>query len=170
MIPRTAFSDALQPNKADGLLERDTLQGYDEFLSAYPDDPMARRVQAIIAARREAITWRRTYSTDTPDAYWSYLGRYPGGPHAADARRRLAQLSAALTPPPAFAVLDYDVPPRCPMNLNTLIGRCLPSMTRLSNLRRPHPCRTSTCRRPRRISWRWWRRPCPKRFSCRSGT
>ena len=75
---------------------------------------MARRVRAIIAARREAITWRRTYSTDTPDAYWSYLQRYPRGPHAADARRRLAQLSAALAPPPAFAALDYDVPPPPP--------------------------------------------------------
>jgi uncharacterized caspase-like protein len=95
-------------------LERDTLQGYEEFLSAYPDDPMARRVRAMIAARREAITWRRTYTTDTPDAYWSYLGRYPRGPHAADARRRLAQLSAALAPPSAFAVLDYDVPPPPP--------------------------------------------------------
>ena len=102
------------PNAYLAALERDSLQGYEDFLSAYPDDPMARRVRAIIAARREAITWRRTYSTDTPDAYWSYLHRYPRGPHAADARRRLAQLSAALAPPPAFAALDYDVPPPPP--------------------------------------------------------
>ena len=43
---------------------------------------MAKRVRAIVAARREAITWRRTYLADTPDAYWSYLRRYPQGPHA----------------------------------------------------------------------------------------
>ncbi len=42
-------------------LERDTLQGYEDFLAAYPGDPLARRVRAIVAARREAITWLRTY-------------------------------------------------------------------------------------------------------------
>ena len=95
-------------------LERDTLQGYDDFLAAYPSDPLAKRVRAIVAARREAITWRRTYRADTPQAYWSYLRRYPRGPHAADARRRLAILTAPLEPPPAFAVIDYDVPPPPP--------------------------------------------------------
>ena len=89
-------------------LERDTLDGYSEFLAAYADDPMAKRVRAIVAARREAITWRRTRLVDTPPAYWSYLRRYPQGPHAADARRRLAFLAAALEPPPSFAVLAYD--------------------------------------------------------------
>src|SRR6266508_4517104 len=95
-------------------LERDTLQGYLDFLAAYPNDPMAKRVRAIIAARREAITWRRTRIVDTPDAYWSYLRRYPNGAHAADARRRLAFLAAAFEPPPSFAVIEYDVPPPPP--------------------------------------------------------
>src|SRR5262245_17423515 len=76
-------------------LQRDSLQGYEEFLDAYPDDPMARRVRALIAARREAITWRSTYAADTANAYWSYLRRYPHGPHAPDCRRRLADLAAA---------------------------------------------------------------------------
>jgi uncharacterized caspase-like protein len=96
------------------VLERDTLQGYEDFLGAYPDDPMAKRVRAIAAARREAITWRRTYRADTPNAYWSYLQRYPRGPHAADARRRLTILTAPLEPPPTFDVIDYDVPPPPP--------------------------------------------------------
>jgi uncharacterized caspase-like protein len=95
-------------------LERDTLQGYEDFLAAYASDPLAKRVRAIVAARREAITWRRSYRTDTPNAYWSYLRRYPHGPHAADARRRLAILTAPLEPPPAFEVIDYDVPPPPP--------------------------------------------------------
>jgi uncharacterized caspase-like protein len=95
-------------------LARDTLEAYEEFLAAYPDDPMARRVRAIIAARREAVTWRRSYAADTPDAYWSYLRRYPHGPHAADARRRLALRAMALEPPPSFAEIDYDVPPPPP--------------------------------------------------------
>ncbi len=95
-------------------LTRDTLPGYEDFLAAYPGDPLARRVRAIVAARREAITWRRSYLADTPDAYWSYLQRYPNGPHAWDARRRLAFLSAALEPPPTFAMIDYDLPPPPP--------------------------------------------------------
>src|ERR1700724_3051010 len=95
-------------------LERDTMQGYEDFLAAYPGDPLARRVRAIAAARREAITWLRSYRADTPQAYWSYLRRYPRGPHAGDARRRLAILTAPLEPPPSFAVMDYDVPPPPP--------------------------------------------------------
>ncbi|MCC8944921.1 caspase family protein, partial [Bradyrhizobium sp. Arg62] len=95
-------------------LERDTLQGYEDYLQAYPNDPLAKRVRAIVAARREAITWRRTYNADSTDAYWSYLRRYPRGPHAYDCRRRLAYLSAALEPPAQFTVHDYDVPPPPP--------------------------------------------------------
>src|SRR5215470_7805481 len=95
-------------------LERDTLDGYSEFLTAYPDDPMAARVRAIAAARREALTWRRTRVVDTPPAYWSYLRRYPEGPHAADAHRRLAFLAAAFEPPPSFAAIAYDLPPPPP--------------------------------------------------------
>src|ERR1700726_3319628 len=95
-------------------LDRDNLQDYENFLRAYPNDPMARRVQAIVAARREAITWRRSRSVDTPAAYWSYLRRYPRGFHANDARRRLAYLTAAFEPPPRFTVIDYDVPPPPP--------------------------------------------------------
>jgi len=85
-------------------LERDTLEGYEEFVAAYPNDPMAKRVRAIIAARREAITWRQTYATNKPEAFWSYLNRYPDGPHAADARRRLADRGFASEPPARSAV------------------------------------------------------------------
>ncbi len=92
-------------------LDRDTMRGYEDFLVAYPHDPMAKRVRAIIAARREAITWRETWLRDTPEAYWSYLRRYPHGPHAWDARRRLEHFEAALEPPEDFTVYDYDVPP-----------------------------------------------------------
>ncbi|MDB5519468.1 MAG: peptidase caspase catalytic subunit p20 [Tardiphaga sp.] len=95
-------------------VDRDTLPDYEAFLEAYPNDPMARRVRAIVAARREAITWRRTRSVNTPPAYWSYLRRYPRGAHSDDARRRLAYLSAAFEPPPSFSVIPYDVPPPPP--------------------------------------------------------
>ena len=102
----------LAPGDAyQAVLERDTLEGYEEFIAAYPDDPQAKRVHVIIAARREAMIWRQSYETNTPDAYWSYLTRYPDGPHAADARRRLTNRAFAADPPASFTPIDYSVPP-----------------------------------------------------------
>src|SRR5262245_32037158 len=46
-------------------IERDSLQGYEEFIAAYPSDPLARRVRALLAARREAIVWRQTCNINT---------------------------------------------------------------------------------------------------------
>lgn len=106
----------VSPQEAYGYaVEADTFAAYNDFLAAYPNDPLARRVRVMLAARREAITWRRTYVANTPDAYWTYLQRYPRGPHAADAARRLNYLSAPVAPPPSFRVYDdYDVPPPPP--------------------------------------------------------
>lgn len=104
-------------------VDRDTLDDYEAFLNAYPGDPMAKRVRAIVAARREAITWRRTRSVNTPPAYWSYLRRYPRGAHADDARRRLAFLTAPFEPPPSFEVITYDVPPPPRTRSSTSSGR-----------------------------------------------
>jgi len=61
-------------------LDRDNLQDYENFLRAYPNDPMARRVRAIVAARREAITWRRSRSVDTPPAYCRICVVIPAAP------------------------------------------------------------------------------------------
>jgi uncharacterized caspase-like protein len=108
------LGDVGAPEAYAAALDRDTLDGYSEFLTAYPDDPMAGRVRAIAAARREALTWQRTRVVDTPPAYWSYLRRYPQGPHAADAHRRLAYLAAAFEPPPSFTAMAYDLPPPPP--------------------------------------------------------
>ena len=105
----------LPPAEAYGMaVETDSFDGYNEFISDYPGDPLARRVRAMLAARREALTWFRAVRANTPQAYWTYLQRYPRGPHSPDAERRLAFISAPLAPPPQFAVYDYDVPPPPP--------------------------------------------------------
>lgn len=97
-------------------VERDTIQDYQAFLRRYPDHALARRISALLAARREAIVWRRTVSRNTSEAYWTYLRRYPNGPHAADSRRRLARLSAPVAPPPVFEEVVYeDLPPPLPV-------------------------------------------------------
>ena len=98
-------------------LLRDTLDGYADFIADYWQDPMANRVQALLAARREAITWRRSYQANVPDAYWTYLERYPQGPHAGDARSLLSRLGASGALPSKFARIEYDVPPPLPNEL-----------------------------------------------------
>jgi uncharacterized caspase-like protein len=98
-------------------LERDSIEGYQQFLAVYPNSPYSARFVAMIAVRREEIIWRRAVLANTPPAYWSYLRRYPGGPHVWDARRRLALLAAAYDPPPDFAYYDFGVPPPPPDEL-----------------------------------------------------
>ena len=92
-------------------LARDTLEAYQEFLAAYPKDPLAKRVRAIVAARREAATWHESAVIDTPDAYWSYLRRYPNGPHSYEARQRLSYFNAPYDPPSRFSEYPYDIGP-----------------------------------------------------------
>jgi uncharacterized caspase-like protein len=98
-------------------LDRDTIEGYLQFLAVYPHSPYSERIAGMLAVRREAIIWRRSVIADTPPAYWSYLRRYPNGPHVWDARRRLAMLAAAYDPPPDFAYYDFGVPPPPPDEL-----------------------------------------------------
>jgi uncharacterized caspase-like protein len=92
----------------------DTMEGYEQFLAIYPSSPFSRRIAAMLAVRREEITWRRCVFNNTPPAYWSYLRRYPKGPHAWDARRRLGMLGAPFEGPPDFALYDFGVPPPPP--------------------------------------------------------
>jgi len=98
-------------------LDRDTIDGYEQFLAVYPNSPYSERIGGMLAVRREAIIWRRCVIADTPPAYWSYLRRYPNGPHVWDAQRRLAMLAAAYDPPPDFAYYDFGVPPPPPYEL-----------------------------------------------------
>ncbi len=96
---------------------RDTLQSYQDFLTAFPNDPLAPRARAILAARREALFWRKSRMLNTPASYWTYLSRYPHGPHAFDARRLLAILASPPEPPQAFAPIDLGYPPPPPPEL-----------------------------------------------------
>ena len=107
--PMRGYSSAEDAYEA--ALAMDSMEAYEQFLAAYPDSPFARRISAMLAVRREEIIWRRCVLTDTPPAYWSYLRRYPRGPHVWDARRRLARLGGAMEPPPSFAFIEFGVPP-----------------------------------------------------------
>jgi len=89
-------------------IEQDDLPTYVEYVRLYPDSPYSQRVWATIRARREALLWRRALLMNSPDAYWTYMQRYPDGMYVFDARRRLRRLSAADGPPPGFRMLDFD--------------------------------------------------------------
>jgi uncharacterized caspase-like protein len=109
---------ALGPEEGfSAAIRRDTMQAYQDYVATYPAAPYAKRARAILAARREALTWRRSRVVNTPNAYWTYLRRYPKGPHAWDARRRLAELRYDLQPPAQFEMINYDYPPPPPDEL-----------------------------------------------------
>jgi uncharacterized caspase-like protein len=96
----------------EAVIARDDLKDYEEFLREHRQSEQARRVEAILAARREALFWRRALTRNKPEAYWTYLKLYPRGPHAYDAALRLQALDARREPPPDFEVIDYDdLPP-----------------------------------------------------------
>lgn len=86
---------------------RDAIDAYADFRAAFPKDPLTLRVDALLATRREALTWQAAVAAGTPQAIWTYMRRYPRGPHFPDARRRLAGLAAPLAPPPRFDPYDF---------------------------------------------------------------
>jgi uncharacterized caspase-like protein len=96
----------------------DTMEGYEQFLALYPASLYSQRIAAMLAVRREEIIWRHCVFNNTPPAYWSYLRRYPHGPHAWDARRRLAMIGASFEGPSDFAFVDFGVPPPPPDELD----------------------------------------------------
>jgi uncharacterized caspase-like protein len=106
--PIGSFSSAHDAYEA--AVAQDTLESYEAFLVAFPNDPMAPRVRAIVAARRESTIWRSSCSAGTPQGYWTYLKRYPRGPHVYEARRALTHLAVAVEPPPVYDEMVYDVP------------------------------------------------------------
>ena len=100
------------PDEAyDIAIARDSLPAYEDYLAAFPDNPLARRVAVLAAARREAQFWRDALRANSPPAFWTYLRRYPRGPHGSEAQRRLTRLAADNAPPPDFVPLVFDVAP-----------------------------------------------------------
>jgi uncharacterized caspase-like protein len=102
----------IDPDEAYALaIESDSLPAYVEFVEAFPRHPYSARIWAIIRARREALAWERALEFNTPQAYWTYMRRYPHGVYAWDAELRLRRLSAALEAPQGFMPVEFaDVP------------------------------------------------------------
>ena len=93
-------------------VEVDDLPTYVEYVRFYPNSAYSPRVWAMIRARREALVWREALLVNSPDAYWTYLERYPDGLYVFDARRRLRRLAAAERPPGGWRRMEFaHVPP-----------------------------------------------------------
>jgi uncharacterized caspase-like protein len=105
--------DFTDPTDAYGAaIAIDSLASYQEFLAAFPWNPLCGPIEVLFAHRREALTWNRAHHANRPDAYWSYMQRYPDGPHVADAQRLLTRFSAPAEPPARFDPYDFQgLPP-----------------------------------------------------------
>ena len=109
--PTSSVAPKAIPSSIDGLPEdaafwtaiaQDRLTTYMTFARAFASEGLAGRLKMMIAVRLEAATWSESVRVNRPAAYWSYMQRYPRGPHYVDVRRRLAAIHAALEPPMRF--------------------------------------------------------------------
>ena len=75
-------------------LEKDTLEGYREYLAAFPQGRHKDDAQARIDAYDNA-DWATAEQRDTIAGYEDYLESWPEGLHAAKAKERIAQIKAA---------------------------------------------------------------------------
>ena len=90
----------------------DSIQAYQAYIEAYPEDEAVPAMQYNLAVRREAEVWVRATRMNTPEAYYTYMSAYPDGGNVYVARERLGMLGYPLAPPSGFSPLHYsDLPP-----------------------------------------------------------
>ena len=154
------------PDQAyDVVIARDTLPAYAEFLTAFPDSPLVRRIRLLQAIRREALFWNAAIRGGTPPAFWTYLARYPKGPHAAEARRRLSRLAVALDPAGKLRAASSSTCSRRPKRRSFSSTAPSSSTARTFHRRPAHPC---SCSRHRSSSYCRRRHDRRDPGSCRS--
>ncbi len=82
----------------------DTVQSYQSFIQAFPDDAALPNIQYNLAVRREAEVWAEALRLDTPEAYWTYIKTYPDGGNVPTAQARIAKQGSTVTQPDDFVV------------------------------------------------------------------
>ena len=75
-------------------LEKDTLEGYREYLALFPNGKHADEAQAEID-RYDNRAWANAEQRNTIAGYEDYLEAWPEGLHASQARERIAEMKAA---------------------------------------------------------------------------
>lgn len=75
-------------------LEKDTLEGYQEYLALFPNGKHAEDAQAEID-RYDDNAWANAEQRNTIAGYEDYLEAWPEGRHTSKARERIAEMKAA---------------------------------------------------------------------------
>jgi hypothetical protein len=104
---------------------RDTLDSYTDYLADRSGDPMAPSIRALLVVRREVLIWQRACGANGPEDFWSYLERYPEGPHADEARNMLRRLEVSTIAPRGFKIPEYDIPSPLPGEAESLVSQSL---------------------------------------------
>ena len=76
-------------------LEKDTLEGYREYLAAFPNGRYKDKAQAEIDAY-DNKAWGNAERRNTIAGYEEYLANWPEGLHASKAKERIAEMRAAI--------------------------------------------------------------------------
>jgi len=93
-------ADEVKPKKSDDeeawvrALEKDTLEGYREYLALFPEGKYKDDAQAEIDAY-DNKAWATAESRQTIAGYEDYLESWPEGLHASKARERITEMKAA---------------------------------------------------------------------------
>ncbi len=99
-LPVAEKPDETQPTRtADDeawarALEKDTLEGYREYLAEFPEGKHKDKAQAEIDAY-DNKAWATAEQRDTIAGYEDYLEAWPEGLHASKAKERIAEMKAA---------------------------------------------------------------------------
>ena len=75
----------------DVVIEENSVEAYEEFIRAYPEDPRCRQIRVLLHRRNQMVAWRNAVVSNTPEAYEAYADIYPESDHVASARRLRVQ-------------------------------------------------------------------------------
>ena len=109
----TDFTNMARDEAYKKVVSIDTIQSYQSFITAFPQDEAVEMVKFNLSARREAEVWAKALELNTPEGYWTYIKYYPNGGNASVARYRLDRMGEMdFNPPSNFQPLVYrDIPP-----------------------------------------------------------
>jgi hypothetical protein len=80
-----------------------TIEAYEQFVTAHPKSSRATDAQARIAQLTEERDWQRASTTDTADAYRQFVAQHPQSKLAQEARVRMENFGLSGTPAAATA-------------------------------------------------------------------
>lgn len=75
----------------DMVIEEDSVEYYEEFVTVYPSDPLAARIRALLAARLVMTAWHGAVKSNTPVAYASFQSKFANTIYAQSAKKLQVQ-------------------------------------------------------------------------------